>query len=148
MAGNAIKELQNALDLGLGIVSRVWDYKTKDWVSSVFVTDVDDDGEAEVIACSRDGRMHVISSRAGDRRWMRIIGTKAWVGAVVASNFSSVEGAVSTRIIAGTRDGKVFVLDEGGETLSKGDETFFYETDGRDFDQERQKKAYWYEAQY
>src|SRR5690242_21949075 len=105
MASSTINELQNTLDLGLGIVSRVWDYRTKDWVTKVFVTDVDDDGETEVIASSRDGRLHVVSSQAGNLRWKRIIGTKAWVGAVAVSNFPTAGSAVSTRIIVGTRDG-------------------------------------------
>lgn len=148
MASSTIKELQNALDLGLGIFSRVWDYRTKDWVTRVFVTDVDDDGETEVIACSRDGRMHVVSSQAGDLRWKRIIGTKAWVETVAVGNFPTVGSTISTRIIVGTRDGKVFVLDKDGKTLSKSGEGFSYDTDGRAFDQEREKEAYWYDTEY
>ncbi len=147
MAASTIKELQNALDLGLGIVSRVWDYKTKDWVTSIFVDDIDGDGLFEIIVCSRDGRIHLLS-QGGDLRWKRIIGTKAWVSAVVASDLPTERSVPSTRIIVGTRDGKVFVLDKDGKTVSKNGETFSYDTDGRAFDLEPEKEAYWYNTGY
>ncbi len=144
----SIKELQNALDLGLGIVTRVWDYRTKDWVTSILATDVDGDGNVEIVACSRDGRVHVLSPKTGDLRWKRVIGTKAWVGTAVVSDLPKTGSAASAYIIVGTRDGKVFVLNKDGKTVSKGGETFSYDADGRAFDLQREKEAYWYNTNY
>src|SRR5579872_7388551 len=83
----SLKDLKDALDLGSGIVTRLWDYKTKDWVTSVFAEDIDNDGNTEIIACTRDGRIHALSPKGTDFqfRWQRVIGTKAWVGNAVAS---------------------------------------------------------------
>lgn len=148
MAVGTVKELRSALGLGLSIVSRIWDYKTKDWVTSIFVMDVDDDGEFEIVVCSRDGRMHLLSSEGGVLLWKRIIGTKAWVSAVVASGPPIEGNEAATRIIVGTRDGKVFVLNKDGKTFSKNGETFSYDTDGRAFDPEREKEANWFNTGY
>jgi outer membrane protein assembly factor BamB len=147
MADSTIEELRNSLDLGLGIVSRVWDYRTKDWVTSIFADDIDGDGLFEIIACSRDGRMHLLSQE-GDLHWKRIIGTKAWVSAVVVSDLPTGGSEASAHIIVGTRDGKVFVLDKDGKTLSKGGGTFSYDTNGRAFDQDREKESYRYDLGY
>jgi outer membrane protein assembly factor BamB len=147
MSKNAVNELRNALGLGLGIVSRIWDFKTKDWVTSVFVSDIDNDGEAEIIACSRDGRVHLLSAQ-GDLRWERVIGTKDWIGTVVVSGgFKKTEGN-AVRIIVGTRDGKVYILNKDGKTISKSGQAFDFDEDGRAFEPEQEKVSYWYNTGY
>lgn len=148
MPASTIAELQIALDLGLSIVTRVWDYKTKDWVTSILAIDVDGDGDAEIVACSRDGRVHVLSSKTGDLRWKRVIGTKAWVGTVVARDIPTSESVTFVRIVVGTRDGKVFVLDKDGKTVTKHGETFSYDADGRALDLPQEKEAFWYNTGY
>ena len=45
MPNPAIDELQDALGLGLGTVTRVWSYRAKDWATSVYVADIDNDGD-------------------------------------------------------------------------------------------------------
>src|SRR5260370_33053351 len=107
---NAIDELHDALRIGVGTVTRKWDYKAKDWVTSTFAADINNDGEVEVVDCSRDGRVQLLSAKAGEHRWHRIIGEKAWVGTVVISEFLAKDAHEEARIIVGTRDGKVFVL--------------------------------------
>src|SRR5229473_6495772 len=84
-----VDELHDALGLGLGTVTRVWDYKAKDWVTSIFAADINNDGDVQVVACSRDGRVQLLSAKAGEHRWHRIIGAKAWVvtGDVITSDF-------------------------------------------------------------
>ena len=118
MPTNAINELHDALGIGLGTVTRIWDYKAKDWVTSVTITDIDNDGEFEVIACSRDGRVQLLSAKAGECRWQRIIGTKASVGTVITSDFLATGSNEDARIIVGTRDGKVYVLNKDGMTIT------------------------------
>lgn len=147
MPSNAFKELKDALDLGLGIVTRIWDHSAKDWVTGVFVMDIDDDGEAEVIACSRDGRVHLLS-KDGERRWERVIGEKAWVGTGVASGLLANRAEATARIIVGTRDGKVFVLNKYGQTMTKDGQLLSFDADGKALDQEQEQQACWYDVGY
>ena len=76
MPATTIDALRDALDLGLGIVTRVWDFKVRDWVTSVSAADINNDGEAEVIACSRDGRVLMLTADKGDWKWERVVGVK------------------------------------------------------------------------
>src|SRR5690348_6107169 len=109
MSTDALNGLQDALGLGLGTITRIWSYRTKDRVTSSFVGDIDNDGIVEVVACSRDGRVHLLTTNGVDRirRWDQVVGTKAWVGTVAVSGFSPERKNVQTRIVVGTRDGKV-----------------------------------------
>lgn len=147
MSTNPFKDLKDALDLGLGIVTRIWDYRAKDWVTSVFAADIDGDGDIEVIACSRDGRVHLLS-KGGDLRWERIIGAKAWVGTGVASDLSADGTQTAVRIIVGTRDGKVFVLDKDGKTITRDGRTLSFDAEGRATNPEQEQQACWYDTGY
>src|SRR5260370_848540 len=145
MSTTTINELRNSLGLGLGIITRIWDYKAKDWMTSVFAADIDNDGDVEVAACSRDGRVYLLSA-GGDLRWERIIGTKTWIGTVVASGLSIGEKNTSARIIVGTRDGKIYVLDKDGRTISKSGRAFAFDSDGRAVEPEQEQNACWYDT--
>src|SRR5579859_2721719 len=117
-----IEELHKSLGLEFSLVTRVWDFKAKDWVTSVCVEDIDNDGELEVIASSRDGRLHLLTAK-GDCRWERIIGNKTWVGTLAVGNPSTrhltfTEKNPPARIVVGTRDGKLYVNDKDGRTIS------------------------------
>ena len=147
MSTNSFKDLKDALDLGLGIVTRIWDYRAKDWVTSVFAADIDGDGDNEVIACSRDGRVHLLS-KGGDLQWERIIGAKAWVGTGVASDISADGTETSARIIVGTRDGKVFVLDKDGKTITREGTALSYNAEGKTIDPEQEQQTCWYDTGY
>src|SRR5450432_1313415 len=50
-------------------------------ISCVCAGDIDRDGDIEIIAGSRDGRVRALTKQ-GNVRWERIIGTKDWVGTV------------------------------------------------------------------
>jgi len=143
-----INDLRNALGLGLGIVTRVWEYRTKDWVTSVFAADIDNDGEIEVIACSRDGRVHLLTAEKGESRWERVVGKKAWVGTGVVSGFSSEEIYSQARIVVGTRDGKVFVLNKDGGTITRDGRVLPFDNEGWAIDKEAEKEAYWFNIGY
>lgn len=121
MPANTIQELYDALGLGLGTVSRIWEYEAKDWVTSVTVSDIDNDGEFEVIACSRDGRVQLLDTKTGRCRWQRIVGEKAWIGTstVVARDLLATGSREDARIIVGTRDGKVYILNKDGMTITR-----------------------------
>lgn len=150
MTTSAINNLRESLGLGLNTVTRVWTYRAKDWVTSVYVMDIDNDGAVEVVACSRDGRVHLLTVDGVDRihRWRRVIGEKAWVGTIVASYFETEPGKNQARIIVGTRDGKVYVLNKDGMTLSRDGEALPYDNEGKPIDEQAEEKACWLDTGY
>ena len=139
---SAIDELRDNLALGLGIVSRIWDYKTKDWVTSVWVADVDKDGKAEVVVCTREGRVFFLSTEKGGDKWERVVGDKTdWVST------GTVIGDRQLRIIIGKRDGKVYCLDKDGNTVTRdGKILLFTKKDGRAADETAEQEAHWFQA--
>lgn len=142
-----LKELRNELDLGLGIVTRIWGYKAKDWVTSVCVADIDNDGDAEVIACSRDGRVHALSS-SGDFIWERVVGKKGWIGTVVVCRILKEGEDPEVRIFIGTREGKVYVLNQNGGTISKDGKVYDIDDNGEVAHPEEEIEAYWYNTSF
>ena len=153
MGSTTINGLHKALLLELGLITRVWDKKVKDWVTGVFVADLDDDGEPETVASSRDGRLHLFSAGSGDRRWDRVVGNKTWVGTLAVSNpftrrLSIGEKESTARIIAGTRDGKIYVFDKEGNTIGNDGQKFAFDNDGMALDPEKEHKAFWYDTGY
>src|SRR5690348_13334188 len=142
-----LKELRNELDLGLGIVTRIWGYKAKDWVTSVYVADIDNDGDAEVIACSRDGRVHALSS-TGELIWERVVGMKGWIGTVVVSRILREGEDPEVRIIIGTRDGKVYVLNQNGGTIGRDGTVYDIDDNGVVAHPEEEINAYWYNTNF
>jgi outer membrane protein assembly factor BamB len=147
MPAKKIANLKDALGIGLGIVTRVWEFKTKDWVTSVFAADIDNDGEAEVVGCSRDGRVHLLD-KGGDCKWESVVGTKAWVGTGVVKGFSPEKVYSDARIVVGTRDGKVFALDKEGRTLPRHGDPLPNDDNGIAIDRKAQEEAYWYKTDY
>ncbi len=147
MPANSLKKLKEALDLGLGIVTRIWDYRTKDWVTGVYAADIDANGDIEIIACSRDGRVHLLS-KEGNLRWQRIIGGKAWVGTGIISNFAVPGQEAAERIVVGTRNGQVFVLGKDGKILTRDGEALPFDADGRAINQEQEQQAFWCDTEF
>ncbi|HLI08514.1 MAG TPA: PQQ-binding-like beta-propeller repeat protein [Ktedonobacteraceae bacterium] len=145
MSQNALDDLIEALDLGLGIVTRVWLYPAKNWVTKVFAIDIDQNGEPEIIVCSRDGRVRLFS-KTGELLWERIIWGKIGVetGIVTGDVMGEIENA--PRIIVGTRDGKVYVLDRFGHTMMKDGTLLAFDSEGQALDPEREAQAYWHDT--
>lgn len=141
--GHSIDGLHDALGIGVGTVTRLWDYKAKDWVTSIHAADINNDGEVEVFACSRDGRVHLLSAKTGESRWLRIIGTKVWVGTAVMSESMAKQAHEEARIIVGTRDGKVYVLNKDGMILTREGELLPFDSEGKALNNEAEKAASW-----
>jgi outer membrane protein assembly factor BamB len=139
---SAIDKLRDNLAVGLGIFSRIWDYKTKDWVTSVCAGDVDKDGKAEVVVCTREGRIFFLTSDKGGDRWERVVGDKTdWIGT------ATIIGGVQPRIIIGKRDGKIYCLDKDGNTITRDGRSLpFNKKDGRAEDEKAEEEAYWFQA--
>lgn len=121
--------LRDTLRAGCSVVSEVWSRNAKDWMMCVHAADINNDGELEILTSSRDGRVNVFN-KIGDVRWKRVVGEKAWVGTISGIPFQSqlLSGdtvrsghrqALPVRVIAGTRDGKVYAFDQYGRTIDK-----------------------------
>ena len=137
-------DLKEMLQLGLGVVTDLWNYKTKNWVTGVFATDIDQDGDMEILACSRDGRVRALTTE-GQCDWERIVGKKTGVGTIAC--IPPDEGKDSpVRIIAGTRDGKIYALDKDGKTISKDGKLYTFNRSGKAIDREQEVEAYWHDT--
>lgn len=140
--------LQGYLAQGLAGVTELWTYKTKNWTTCVCAGDIDRDGDIEIIAGSRDGRVRALTKQ-GDVRWERIIGTKDWVGtvAIIPQNRITEGKDMPMRVIVGTRDGRVYVLDKDGKTIAKTGEHYGFAKDGKALDPQ-EKDAFWFQSEH
>src|SRR5437763_5142641 len=136
---NLIKNLRVALEDGLGIVTRIWDYKARNWVTCICSADIDGDGDVEIIIGSRDGRIYCLSKK-GRLHWKREIvartetGTRSWIVTSIVSGTAVPGKEDSVRIIVGTRDGKVYVLDGEGRLVTRDGRKLPFDAEGRPLD--------------
>jgi outer membrane protein assembly factor BamB len=146
---NTRDPLKLALKDGLSIFSRIWDYKAKNWVMCITVADIDGDGDVEIIIGSRDGRIYCFS-KTGKLRWQREIGwqletgMRAWVDTIAISGMARPGEEAAVRIIVGTRDGKVYVLDSEGCLLTKDGAKLLFNEEGQPLDRQLAQDAYWF----
>jgi outer membrane protein assembly factor BamB len=105
------QSLQRALRLGLTIVSELWSFPTGDWVTSVHAADIDGDGDIEIILGVRNGNIYVLT-RGAIQKWKLRLSTE-WVRTLRGIN--NAEAADKTRIVIGSRDGRVQAFDENGK---------------------------------
>jgi outer membrane protein assembly factor BamB len=140
----SVSELQDILRIGLTVVSELWHYSAKNWVTTVAATDIDADGDIEILTGSRDGRVRVLT-RTGDLRWERVVGNKAWVGTLAAV---PPNNATVARMIVGNRDGLVFALDKDGKTVALNGKRYGFDRLGYVSEQDREKEhaAYWHKS--
>jgi outer membrane protein assembly factor BamB len=134
-----VSDLQDILRIGLTVVSELWHYTAKNWVTTVAAADIDADGDIEILTGSRDGRVRVLTS-SGDLRWERVIGSKAWVGTLAAFPH---ESATVARMLVGNRDGLLFALDKDGKTVSLDGKLYNFDRTGFAVEPEREQAAFW-----
>lgn len=115
---SAVERLQE--NLNRGRISGIWTFEAKSWVTSVHAADIDRDGDFEVLAGSRDGRVYAMT-KGGDELWSNALGTTNWVNAVASFSFQfdPQAGSASTYVVAGARDGKIYVLNKDGKMVGK-----------------------------
>lgn len=149
-----IDNLRKALGPGLAVVSRVWDFKVRDWVTGVSAADINNDGEAEVVACSRDGRVLLLTVDKGDAKWERVVGAKeGWVGTGVAAKSLAdwKEGRPQPVVVVGTRNGKVYCYDKDGRTITREGKPLPYREKGGNqgwaINQEEERIAFWHQTE-
>lgn len=143
--------LRDTLRAGCSVVSELWSRNAKDWMMCVQAVDIDNDGELEVLTSSRDGRINVFNKN-GDVRWRRIIGDKAWVGIISGVPFQSplqpenadgrLEDRHPVRVLAGTRTGKVYALDQYGRAIGKDGSVYPLPEDDR-LPEKEEQEACW-----
>ena len=119
--------LPDLLKRGIAVVTNTWNYSANDWVSSVQAADVDSDGDIEILLGSRDGFVRALT-RWGSLKWETRLGAGKWVSSVVAvpqseNTFSQADNIrLSARVIAGSRDGHVYALDQHGHAIPEWEE--------------------------
>jgi outer membrane protein assembly factor BamB len=137
--------IRNYLQLGLSVVTELWRYKAKNWITCVYAADIDNDGKIEILASSKDGRVCALSEE-GKPKWERVIGNKAIVNTLTVINHPD---SLSSRIIVGTQDGKIYILCEDGKTLDTSGKTYTFDPiTGIAHDQEKEKHVYWQSYDY
>ncbi len=134
-----VTPLRETLRAGLSVFQEVWNYKAKDWITSIHAADINNDGYLEIIACSRDGRVLVFDK---DRKvlWRRVVGSKAWVGAIAGIKGDKDNPAC---IVVGTRDGKVYAFAQDGKTVGKDGTLYAFGEDGRAIDRKAEMASCW-----
>ena len=60
--------LRDMLRAGCSVVRELWSRNARDWMMCVHAADINNDGEHEVLASSRDGRIYVFN-KSGYVRW-------------------------------------------------------------------------------
>jgi outer membrane protein assembly factor BamB len=137
--------IRDYLQLGLSVVTERWRYKAKNWITCVYAADIDNDGKIEILASSKDGRVRALNEE-GKPKWERVIGSKAIVNTLTVINPSD---SLSSRIIVGTQDGKIYILCEDGKTIDTKGKTYTFDSiTGIAHDQEKEKNAYWQSYDY
>ncbi len=146
MAMSRLGDLQGLLSHGLAAVQELWSYEARNWVTGVYAADIDNDGDCDVVAVSRDGRVYALTNN-GKKKWTRIVHNKCWVGAVTCTD-PCEEQESPTRIIIGTRDGKVYALDREGRTLHPNGRALRYDESGNTLESEAEHEAGWCDTQH
>jgi len=106
--------LQKDLNLGLNCVKTLWRHETKGWITSVYAADIDQDGDVEVLASARTGRVYALS-KDGDLLWSSKVVTKAWVSSIAGLSLPPDQSPA--RMITSGRDGQLYALDKNGAVL-------------------------------
>ena len=109
------QQLQLTLRRGLAIIKGAWAYRTQDWATSICATDLDGDGDTEVIVGTYDGRILVLT-KWGTPKWEQVLGDGKWVCTVAGVQRLGEETIVVPNeekrvcIVAGSRNGNVYAL--------------------------------------
>ncbi len=136
--------IRDYLQLGLSVVTELWRYKAKNWITCVYAADIDNDGKIEILASSKDGRVRALNEE-GQPKWERVIGSKAIVNTLTVIN---PPDSLSSRIIVGTQDGKIYILCEDGKTIDTNGKTYPFDPITGIAHDEKEKNAYWQRYDY
>ena len=140
-------DLKEALERGLSVVTELWHYQAKDWVTGVHAEDINNDGDVEILVASRDGRVYALTN-GGKRLWESVVGSKKWIGAVVGVVPSENEQH-PVSVLVGTQDGKVYALDEDGLSISKDRQALYqFEKGSSNPEKEPDKNMIWHSSGY
>src|SRR6266702_1776478 len=154
MTMSSINELQYALRIGLSIARELWSYKAKGWVTSIWATDIDRDGDIEIVAGSKDGRVYILT-KDGDERWKQVVGKKSPVETIVAippakgrENISLEANSACACVLVGTRDGKVYGFDKDGKEVASNRHRTHEENTEERLGENRLEDTSWYTSSH
>ncbi len=106
------QQLQDALRQGLTVSNILWSFRMTDWIVGLHATDIDGDGEIEILIASRDGRIRAFT-RFGSLKWQRRLG-RMHISALAVLPLKIGTQEEQPRIIVGLRSGNVIALDKEG----------------------------------
>ncbi len=145
MGISPLEDLQGSLGRGLAVVQELWYYTARNWITSIHGADIDNDGDYEIAAASRDGRVYILTKR-GVPKWECIVDDKTWIGSV--TSVPAVKGRnIQARILVGNRHGRVYVLDKDSNIIDKYGKRFLYAPQDSVFAHEHEVEPYWLDTQ-
>ncbi len=145
MGTSPLEDLQGSLGRGLAVVQELWYYTARNWITGIHGADIDNDGDYEIAAASREGRVYILTKR-GALKWERIVGNKAWIGSVMSVP-AIKERNMQARILVGDRDGKVYVLDKDNNAIDKYGKRWPYAPQNSLSTQGHATEPYWLDTQ-
>jgi outer membrane protein assembly factor BamB len=118
---NELNTLRNLLWSSLAVEDLLWTFRTKDWVQAISAADIDNDGDMEILICSRDGYVCALTRR-GAVKWETYfageqLSTLYPVPLPLRSEAVTPGPQRPISVIVGTRSGKVMALDPRGERV-------------------------------
>lgn len=120
-SSNELNKLRNMLWSSLTVEEILWNFRTNDWVSAIHAADIDNDGDIEVVICSRDGYVRALTRRGAIKWETYFAGEQPSALYPVPSSLLS-QGVLlgpqrPVSVIVGMRSGKVMALDQSGERV-------------------------------
>lgn len=109
------QQLQDSLRHGLAVDNVLWSLRMTDWVVGLQATDIDGDGNLEILLGLRDGWIKVFTP-FGALKWERRL-EKQSISALAVIPLHVDERERFPRIVVGLRNGRVIALDKNGNQL-------------------------------
>lgn len=111
------QNLKELLQESRSVISPQMSFKMDDWVTSIQADDVDNDSDVEIIAGCRNGFVYTFTKSLA-LKWEAKVGSGRWVTSLaIIPRSEESSRSDGPRILAGSRDGNIYALDQSGKTL-------------------------------
>jgi outer membrane protein assembly factor BamB len=127
-------------------------FRARNRVLCVLATDIDNDGDREIIVSAADGRLTVLSKDC-EVRWSCIVGDKSPVKTLAILPYKGHKEAPHTShlIMVGTESGYLYAFNKYGQTISKDGTVNPFSKEGtintERIDGESDKSSYWFSGE-
>src|SRR5258707_1746782 len=112
-----LQQLQEMLRRGALVENGIWSFKMTDWVVGLHATDIDGDGDREILIASRDGQIKAFT-RYGSQKWGHTLTDQQQLNALAVRAPEGKTPGEGPCVILGLRSGRIMALNKDG------DETF------------------------